>query len=55
LALAHAVYRQREAITAAIGFQEAGMIDGLALAWVVMAHRRALALRSVLHLPSADY
>jgi hypothetical protein len=32
LALAHAVYRQRQAMTAAIGFDEAGMADGLALA-----------------------
>jgi serine-type D-Ala-D-Ala carboxypeptidase/endopeptidase len=37
LALVHAVYRQRQAMTAAIGFDEAGMMDGLALAWVVMA------------------
>jgi CubicO group peptidase (beta-lactamase class C family) len=37
LALAHAVYRQRQAIAAAIGFDEAGAMDGLALGWVVMA------------------
>ena len=37
LALAHAVYRQRQAMTAAIGFDEAGPMDGLALGWVVMA------------------
>jgi len=35
LALAHTVYRQRQAMTAAIGFDEAGMMDGLALGWVV--------------------
>jgi serine-type D-Ala-D-Ala carboxypeptidase/endopeptidase len=39
LALAYAVYRQRQAMTAAIGFDEGGMMDGLALAWVVMAHQ----------------
>jgi len=37
LALAHAVYRQRQATITAIGFDEAGMMDGLALAWVVVA------------------
>ena len=37
LALAHAIYRQRQAMTAAIGFDEAGTMDGLALGWVVMA------------------
>ena len=37
LALAHAVYRQRQAMTAAIGFDEAGVMDGLARGWVVMA------------------
>ena len=37
LALAHAVYRQRQTMTAAIGFDEAGPIDGLALGWVVVA------------------
>lgn len=37
LALQHAVYRQRGAMRAAIGFDEAGMMDGLALGWVVMA------------------
>ena len=37
LALAHAVYRQRQIMTAAIGFDEAGTMDGLALGWVVMA------------------
>jgi len=35
--LTHAVYRQRQAMTAAIGFDEAGAMDGLALGWVVMA------------------
>ena len=37
LALAHAVYRQRQAMIAAIGFDEAGSMDGLTLGWVVMA------------------
>jgi serine-type D-Ala-D-Ala carboxypeptidase/endopeptidase len=37
LALAHAVYRERQAITAAIGFDEAGPMAGLALGWVVVA------------------
>jgi D-alanyl-D-alanine-carboxypeptidase/D-alanyl-D-alanine-endopeptidase len=37
LALAHAVYSQRQAIPAAIGFDEAGTMDGIALGWVVMA------------------
>jgi len=37
LALAHVIYRQRQAMIAAIGFDEAGMMDGLALAWVVVA------------------
>ena len=30
LALAHVVYREREAMTAASGFDEAGIMDGLA-------------------------
>jgi hypothetical protein len=37
LALAHAVHRQRQAMTAAIGFDEAGSMDGLGLGWVVIA------------------
>ena len=37
LALAHAVCRQRQAIATAVGFDEAGAMDGLALGWVVMA------------------
>jgi D-alanyl-D-alanine-carboxypeptidase/D-alanyl-D-alanine-endopeptidase len=37
LVLAHAVYRQRQAMAAAIGFDEAGTMDGLGLGWVVMA------------------
>jgi D-alanyl-D-alanine-carboxypeptidase/D-alanyl-D-alanine-endopeptidase len=39
LALAHAVYRQGQGMTAAIGFDEAGPMDGLALGWVVIAAR----------------
>ena len=35
--LAHAVYRQRQALTAAIGFDEAGPMSGLGLAWVVQS------------------
>jgi len=31
LALAHAVYRQRQTMAAAIGFDGAGTMDGLAL------------------------
>jgi serine-type D-Ala-D-Ala carboxypeptidase/endopeptidase len=37
LALAHAVFRQRQAMTAAIGFDEAGTMDGIALGWLVTA------------------
>jgi D-alanyl-D-alanine-carboxypeptidase/D-alanyl-D-alanine-endopeptidase len=37
LALSHAVYRQRQAMTAAIGFDEAGTMDGIGLGWVLMA------------------
>jgi D-alanyl-D-alanine-carboxypeptidase/D-alanyl-D-alanine-endopeptidase len=36
LAVAHAVYRQRQTMTAAIGFDEAGTMDGLTLGRVVM-------------------
>jgi serine-type D-Ala-D-Ala carboxypeptidase/endopeptidase len=37
LALSHAVYRQRQALTAAIGFDDAGPMAGLGLGWVVVA------------------
>jgi D-alanyl-D-alanine-carboxypeptidase/D-alanyl-D-alanine-endopeptidase len=37
LALAHAVYRQRQEMTAVIGLDEAGEAGGIALGWVVMA------------------
>lgn len=37
LALSHAVYRQRQALTAAIGFDEAGPMAGLGLGWVITA------------------
>jgi serine-type D-Ala-D-Ala carboxypeptidase/endopeptidase len=41
LALAHAIYRQRQVMTAAIGFYEADTMDGIALGWVIMtAHDR---------------
>jgi serine-type D-Ala-D-Ala carboxypeptidase/endopeptidase len=35
LALAHAPYLEREALDAVIGFDEAGTMDGIALAWLV--------------------
>ena len=37
LALQHAVYRKRSAMTTAIGFDGSGMMDGLALGWIVVA------------------
>ncbi|PNG26807.1 D-alanyl-D-alanine-carboxypeptidase/endopeptidase AmpH [Methylocella silvestris] len=37
LALSHAVYRQRQALDAAIGFDEAGPMSGLGLGWVITA------------------
>ena len=37
LALSHAVYRQRQALPAAIGFDEAGPMAGLGLGWVTVA------------------
>ncbi len=37
LLLSHAVYYPRQALAAAIGFDEAGPMTGLALGWVVMA------------------
>ncbi len=36
LALSHAVYRQRQALPAAIGFDEAGPMAGLGLGWVTV-------------------
>jgi D-alanyl-D-alanine-carboxypeptidase/D-alanyl-D-alanine-endopeptidase len=33
--LAHAVYRQRQALTSAIGFDEAGPMGGIGLAWIM--------------------
>lgn len=41
LALSHAVYRQRQALPAAIGFDEAGEMAGLGLGWVTLASQRA--------------
>ncbi len=39
--LAHAVYRQRQSLPAAIGFDEAGPMSGIALGWIaVAAHDR---------------
>ena len=37
LALAHAPYLQRQALEAAIGFDEAGPMQGIGLAWVTLA------------------
>lgn len=37
LALSHAVYRQRQSLPAAIGFDEAGAMAGLGLGWVTVA------------------
>src|SRR5271165_912784 len=37
LALSHAVYRQRQALPAAIGFDEAGPMAGIGLGWVTVA------------------
>ena len=37
LALSHAVYRQRQTMPAAIGFDEGGPMAGIGLGWVVMA------------------
>jgi len=37
LALSHAVYRQRQAMPAALGFDEAGPMAGLGLGWVTVA------------------
>jgi D-alanyl-D-alanine-carboxypeptidase/D-alanyl-D-alanine-endopeptidase len=39
LALSHAVYRQRQDLPAAIGFDEAGPMAGLGLGWVMTAGR----------------
>jgi D-alanyl-D-alanine-carboxypeptidase/D-alanyl-D-alanine-endopeptidase len=36
LALSHAIYRQRQALPAAIGFDEAGPMAGLGLGWVIL-------------------
>ena len=36
LALAHAIYRPRQAMPAAIGFDEAGQMGGLGLGWVMV-------------------
>ena len=41
LALDHAIYRQRQALDAAIGFDEAGPMSGISLAWILSpAHDR---------------
>lgn len=37
LTVAHAVYRQRQSMTAAIGFDESGPMSGLGLGWVTMS------------------
>ncbi len=41
LRLSHAVYRLRQSLTAAIGFDEAGPMTGLGLGWVAMQGRGA--------------
>jgi serine-type D-Ala-D-Ala carboxypeptidase/endopeptidase len=37
LTLAHAVYRQRQSMTAAIGFDESGPMSGIGLGWITMS------------------
>src|SRR5262249_51211657 len=37
LTIAHAVYRHRQAMTAAIGFDEAGPMAGIGLGWITTA------------------
>ena len=37
LTLAHAVYRQRQSMTAAIGFDESGPMAGIGLGWITMS------------------
>jgi D-alanyl-D-alanine-carboxypeptidase/D-alanyl-D-alanine-endopeptidase len=41
LALSHAVYRPRQSMPAAIGFDEAGPMAGLSLGWVMLAAHNA--------------
>jgi serine-type D-Ala-D-Ala carboxypeptidase/endopeptidase len=42
LTLAHAVYRQRQSMTAAIGFDESGPMSGIGLGWITMSADRHL-------------
>jgi serine-type D-Ala-D-Ala carboxypeptidase/endopeptidase len=42
LALAHAIYRQRQSMTAAIGFDESGPMSGIGLGWITMSADRPL-------------
>lgn len=42
LTLAHAVYRQRQSMTAAIGFDESGPMSGIGLGWITMSANRHL-------------
>ena len=37
LTLAHAVYRQRQSMTAAIGFDDSGPMSGIGLGWITMS------------------
>ena len=37
LTVAHAVYRQRQSMTAAIGFDESGPMSGIGLGWIIMS------------------
>jgi D-alanyl-D-alanine-carboxypeptidase/D-alanyl-D-alanine-endopeptidase len=42
LTLSHAIYRQRQALSAAIGFDEGGPMVGLGLGWVIVAGHDAM-------------
>ncbi len=42
LTLAHAAYRQRQSMTAAIGFDESGPMSALGLGWIMMSANRNL-------------
>jgi D-alanyl-D-alanine-carboxypeptidase/D-alanyl-D-alanine-endopeptidase len=42
LTLAHAVYLQRQSMTAAIGFDESGPMSGIGLGWITMLANRNL-------------
>jgi len=44
LTVAHAAYRQRQSMTAAIGFDESGPMSALGLGWIIMSARGNLPL-----------